>query len=140
MKYPHSIPLWQTNGELSLANALSRVVLSSVGTKWNDVMVEQHHFPSGELVDVMYKRHVIVINIGRSFTTEFEKDGRFQRGRGAICFFPSHQPFSSRLKAEMGVFANLLILALDPVFVSRVAEGTGVGCGPYRANRAARND
>jgi AraC family transcriptional regulator len=123
MKYPHSIPLWRTNGELSLANALSRVVLSSVGTKWNDVMVEQHHFPSGELVDVMYKRHVIVINIGRSFTTEFEKDGRFQRGRGAICFFPSHQPFSSRLKAEMGVFANLLILALDPVFVSRVAEG-----------------
>jgi AraC family transcriptional regulator len=123
MKYPHSIPLWQTNGELSLANALSRVVLSSVGTKWNDVMVEQHHFPSGELVDVMYKRHVIAINIGRPFTTEFEKDGRFQRARGAICFLPSHQPFSSRLQAERGVFANLLILALDPVFVSRVAEG-----------------
>jgi AraC family transcriptional regulator len=123
MKYPHSIPLWQTNGELSLANALSRVVLSSVGTKWNDVMVEQHHFPSGELVDVMYKRHVVAINIGRSFTTEFEKDGRFQRARGAICFLPSHQPFSSRLKAERGVFANLLILALNPVFVSRVAEG-----------------
>ena len=122
MKYPHSIPLWRTNGELSLANALSRVVLSSVGTKWNDVMVEQHHFPTGELVDVMYKRHVVAINIGRSFTTEFEKDGRFQRARGAICFLPSHQPFSSRLKAERGVFANLLILALDPVFVSRVAE------------------
>ncbi len=25
-----------------LGNALSRVVLSSVGTKWNDVVVEQH--------------------------------------------------------------------------------------------------
>src|SRR5260221_4914385 len=123
MKYPHSIPLWRTNGELSLANALSRVVLSSVGTKWNDVMVEQHHFPSGELVDVMYKRHVIAINIGRSFTTEFEKDGQFQRARGAICFFPSHQPFSSRLKAERCVFSNLLILALVPVLVSRVADG-----------------
>jgi AraC family transcriptional regulator len=53
------------------------------------------------------------------------KDGRFQRfqrARGAISFFPSHQPFSNRLKAESGVFANLLVLALNPVFVSRVAE------------------
>jgi AraC family transcriptional regulator len=126
MKYPYSIPFWRTNGELSLGNALSRVVLSSIGTKWNDVVVEQHHFPSGELVDVMYKRHVIAINIGHSFTNEFEKDGRFQhvqRARGEISFFPSHRPFSGRLKAERGVFANLLVLALDPVFVNRVAEG-----------------
>src|SRR5260221_3423556 len=126
MNYPHSIPLWRTNGELLADNALSRVVLSSVGSKWSDVVVEQHHFPSGELVDVMYKRHVIAINIGHSFTNEFEKDGRFegvQRARGAISFFPSHQPFSGRLKAERGVFANLLVLALNPVFVSRVAEG-----------------
>jgi AraC family transcriptional regulator len=126
MKYPHSIPLWRTNGELSLGNALSRVVLSSVGTKWNDVTVEQHYFPSGELVDVMYKRHVIALNIGRSFTAEFEKGEGFQpvqRARGALSFFPSHQPFSGRLKTERGMFANLLILALDPVFVSRVAGG-----------------
>jgi hypothetical protein len=46
MKFPHSIPLWRTNGELLPGNAGSRVVLSSVGTKWNDVVVEQHHFPS----------------------------------------------------------------------------------------------
>jgi AraC family transcriptional regulator len=127
MNYPHSIPLCRTNGELLPANnAISRVVLSSVGTKWNDVVVEQHHFPSGELADVMYKRHVIAINIGHSFTNELEKDGRFQRvqrARGALSFFPSHQPFSGRLKAERGAFANLLVLALDPVFVSRVAEG-----------------
>jgi hypothetical protein len=35
----------------------------------------------------------------------------------------SHQPFSGRLKVERGVFANVLFLALDPVFVRRVAEG-----------------
>ena len=29
--------------------APSRLVLSSVGTKWNDVVVEEHHFPSSEL-------------------------------------------------------------------------------------------
>jgi AraC family transcriptional regulator len=126
MNYPHSIPLCRTNGELLPANnAISRVVLSSVGTKWNDVVVEQHHFPSFELVDVMYKRHAIAINIGHPFICEFEKDGRFQRAqraRGAISFFPSHQPFSNRLKTESGVFANVLFLALDSVFVSRVAE------------------
>ena len=73
----------------------------------------------------MYKRHVIAINIGHSFTNEFEKDGRFQRvqrARGAISFFPSHQPFSGRMTAERGVFANLLVLALNSAFVSRVAE------------------
>jgi AraC family transcriptional regulator len=125
MNYPHSIPLCRTNGELLPANnAISRVVLSSVGTKWNDVVVEQHHFPSFELVDVMYKQHAIAINIGHPYICEFEKDGRFQRfqrARGAISFFPSHQPFSNRLKAESGVFANVLFLALNPDFVSRVA-------------------
>jgi len=125
MKYPHRIPLCRKNGELLPDNALSRVVLSSVGAKWNDIVLEQHEFPSGELVDVMYKRHVIVVIVGYPFTVEFEKDGRFQRvqrARGAVSFFPSHRPFSGRLKAERGVFANLLFLALSPVFISRVAE------------------
>jgi AraC family transcriptional regulator len=126
MKYSHTIPLWRTNGELLSGNPPSRVVLSSVGTKWNDVVVEQHHFPSSEFSDVMYKRHVIIINLGHSVTWEFKKEGRFQRvykARSAISFLPSHQPFSGRLKVERGVLANVLFLALDPVFISRVAEG-----------------
>jgi AraC family transcriptional regulator len=124
MKYPHSIPLWHTNGEPVPGGTPARVVLSSVGTKWNDVVVEQHHIPSSEVADVMYRRHAIAINIGHPFICEFEKDGRFQRfqrARGAISFFPSHRPFSNRLKAESGVFANVLFLALNPDFVSRVA-------------------
>jgi AraC family transcriptional regulator len=125
MKYPNCIPLWRTNGELLSGNAPSRVILSSVGTKWNNIVVEQHHFPSIEVADVMYRRHVIAINIGRLFTWEFKKEGRLQRfvkARGGICFFPSHQAFSGWLKVERAGFANLLYLALDPVFVSRVAE------------------
>jgi AraC family transcriptional regulator len=125
MKYPHRIPLWRKNGELLPGNAPSRVVLSSVGTNWNDVVVEQHHFPSSELADVMFKRHVVVIDIGHSVTNEFKNEGRFQRffqAGGAISFLPSHQPFSGRVKVERGVFADILLLALDPVFVSRVAE------------------
>src|SRR6266481_8109864 len=126
MKYPQLISLWHTNGELLPGNVPSRVVLSSVGTNWNDVVVEQHHFPSSELADVMFKRHVIAINIGHSLTNEFKIEGRFQRvfkERGANSFFPSHRPFFLRLKVERGVFANVLFLALDPGFVSRVAEG-----------------
>jgi AraC family transcriptional regulator len=129
MKYPHSIPLWRTNEELFPGDTPSRVVLSSVSTRWNDVLLEQHRLPSSELADVTYKRHVVVINIGHSSTWEFKEEGRFRRffkARGSICFFPFHQPFSGRLKVERGVFANVLFLALDAVFVSRVAEGLEV--------------
>jgi hypothetical protein len=69
---------------------------------------------------------VIAINIVHSITWEFKKEGRFQRffkERGAISFYRSHQPFSGWLKVERGVFADVLYLALNPVFVSRVAEG-----------------
>jgi AraC family transcriptional regulator len=126
MKYPHSIPLWRANGELLAGNAPYRIVLSSVGTKWNDIMLEQRHVPSSERADVMYKRHVIAINIGHSISWEFKKARRFQRffkAKGAISFFPSHQPFSGWLKVEREVFADVLYLALDHVFVSRVAVG-----------------
>ena len=126
MKDPHSISFWRTNGELLPANPLSRVVLSSAGTKWTDVAVEQHEFSSIELADIMFKRHVIAINIGHSFTNEFKKEGRFQCGlrpRGAICLFPSDQPFSGRLNVERGVSANVLFLALEHVFVNRTAVG-----------------
>src|ERR1700686_5010949 len=111
MKYPHSIPLWRTNGERLSGKAASRVVLSSVGTKWNDVVVEQHHFSSSEMADLMYKQHVIAINVGNPITCEYRREGRFRRflkTRGAISFFPSCQPFFLRSKLERGVFANVL--------------------------------
>ena len=96
MKYPHGIPFWRTNGELLPRNALSRVVLSSVGTKWNNVVVEQHHFPSDELADVMYQQHVVGVTVGHPIISEFKKEGRLQRvfkTRGMISLFPSRQPF-----------------------------------------------
>src|SRR5258708_22208575 len=81
MKYPNSIPLWHASEELFPGNALSQVVLSSAGTKWKDVVLEQKHdFLGIELADVMFKRHVVVINIGHSVTWEFKKEGRFRRG------------------------------------------------------------
>jgi hypothetical protein len=126
MKYPDSICFWHTNGELWRGNGSSRVVLSSGGTNWNDIVVEQHDFSSIELADVMFKRHVVAINIGQYPTWEFKDEEpvrRFFKARGPITFLPSHQPISGRLKLEKGVFARVLFLALNPVFVSRVAEG-----------------
>src|SRR5258708_22208386 len=121
MKYPHSIPLWHTNGELFAGGTPSPVVLSSVGTKWNDIVLEQRHFPSSELADVMFKPHVIVINISHSITGEYKKEGRFQRffkARSAISLFPSHQPFFQRLKREKGAVSDIFLLALKPVFLN----------------------
>src|SRR5260370_40146120 len=130
MKYPNSIPLWHASEELFPGNALSQVVLSSAGTKWKDVVLEQKHdFLGIELADVMFKRHVVVINIGHSVNWEFKKDGRFRRvlkEKDAISFFPSCQPFSGRLKLERDVFGAFIRLGLDPVFVSRIAEGMGL--------------
>src|SRR5258708_12280739 len=77
----------------------------------------------------MYKRHVVVINIGHSVNWEFKKKGRFRRvlkEKDTISFFPSCQPFSGRLKLERDVFGAFIRLGLDPVFVSRIAEGMGL--------------
>jgi len=94
IKYPHYIPLWRTNGERLPGNALSRVVLSSLGTKWNDVVVEQHHVRSSEVADVMFKRHVISINIGHSTTGERKKRGGFSATSGQEARFRSYRAIS----------------------------------------------
>jgi AraC family transcriptional regulator len=126
MKYPNSVPPRPSNEEVLPGCAPSRVVLSSAGTRWNDILLEQHRLPSSELADLTYQRHVVVINIGHSTTWEFKKEGQFRsflKRRGAISFFPRHQPFSGRLKVERGVLANVLLLALEHVFVNRTAVG-----------------
>jgi AraC family transcriptional regulator len=126
MEYPPSIPLRRRNEEVLPGDALCRMVLSSAATRWKDILVEEHHLPSIELANVSYDRHVVAINIGRSTIWESEQAGQFRhvfKARGAISFFLNHQPFSGRLKVARGMLANVLLLALNPVFVSRVAEG-----------------
>src|SRR6516164_5091181 len=77
MDHPYRIPLWRTSRELMPDNAGSRVVLSSVGTKWNDVVVEQHHFPGGELADVMFKQHVILSLLATPLLANSREKGVF---------------------------------------------------------------
>src|SRR5260370_42007203 len=129
MKSPHTAPLRRTNEELVPRNARSRVVLSSAGTRWNDILLEQHRIPSSEMADITYQRHVVVLNIGGSSTWEFKKAGRFRsffKQKGAISLFPGHQPFSGRLGVERGVAGQGLFVALEDGFVNRTALGLGL--------------
>jgi AraC family transcriptional regulator len=128
MQYPSRIALWRANGELIARNdqPLSRVVLSSTRTKWNDIQVRHHHWLDSELVDVMHKQHLLCITVGHPTTSELKQEGRFKRffnAIGSVSFFPSRQPYSLRLHLENGAFANILCLMVDPVFMSRIAEG-----------------
>src|SRR5690242_7645306 len=71
------IPLLRaTNGEALPGNPLSRVVVSSTGTNWHNLIVEELHVSKGELDDVMYTQHVVAVNVGRPATFELAKDGR----------------------------------------------------------------
>ena len=53
------------------------LLLASVSTGWNDVLLEQHRLPSSEPADVMTKQDVIVVTLGHSSTWEFKKERRF---------------------------------------------------------------
>src|SRR6516165_4602636 len=119
------IPLKRTTGEEVLpGNSFSKVVLSSAGTNWHNVVVEEHHFRTRELADLMFVQHVIAVNVGPTITCEFKKDGRFQRismCKDAISLSPSQRPFFRRSIIDQNACANALFVALDPVFVSRAA-------------------
>ena len=87
------IPLKRTTGEEVLpGNTFSTVVLSSAGANWQNVVVEEHHFRTRELADLMFIQHVIAVNIGPLATCEFKKNGHFQHipmPKDAISLSPS---------------------------------------------------
>ena len=74
----------------------------------------------------MYLQHVIAINIGGPITCEFKKSGRLQRmckSKGTICLSPSHETLFRYCRTlEENGSAEVLCVALDPLFVSQTAE------------------
>ena len=124
----HKISLVQTaGGKAAPANLPSSVVLSSACTNWRHLVVEEHRFQSPyDLDGLMYLQHVIAINVGPPITCEFKKSGRLQRmckSEGTVCLSPSHETLFSycRVPEENGS-AEVLCVALDPIFVSQTAE------------------
>jgi AraC family transcriptional regulator len=125
MIYPTHIPLLQANGEPVPLDPLFRVVESSAGTSWKDAVIEQLHIPSNEWANVMYKQHVIAVNVGHAMNCEFKKGGKFEKvlkPTGAISFFPSSRHFSLRVQMSGSGVADLIFLALDPQLVTETAE------------------
>ena len=103
-KYLSQITLVRaTDGVALPPNPLEGVVLSSTSTSWQSLVVEEHHWSSGSCQvneDVKYMQHVITVNIGRSVTAQYRKDGRFRhvtKPKGAISLFPSQRPFFRRV-------------------------------------------
>jgi AraC family transcriptional regulator len=129
MTYSHHIPIFQENGELFPIDASSCVIQSSAETSWKHILMEQHQIPSSEWANIMYKQHLIVVNVGRTTNYEFKKNGRFQKvlkPTGTVSLFPSYQPVSLRVKMDTSRVADLIFLALDPGFVTRTAENLGL--------------
>ena len=124
------IPLMRTTSEDVLeGNSFSKVVLSSAGTNWHNVVVEEHHFRTRELADLMFIQHVIAVNVGPLITCEFKRNGHFQHlsmPKGAISLSPSQRPFFRRSILDDNASADVLFLALDPVFVSQTAASLEV--------------
>ena len=121
--------LQPTVGEV-LHHNLSAVVLSSARANWQKVAVEEHRFLNYELHDAIYVHHVVALNIGPPITCEVKKNGRFQHMRrptGTILLSPSQETICRYCKApEEDELADVLLLTLDPLFVSQTAEDLGV--------------
>jgi AraC family transcriptional regulator len=125
-KHLSKIPLVRaTDGVALPMNSFEDVVLSSIRTSWQSLVVEQHHWSNGACEvneDVQYMQHVIAVNIGRRVTAQYRKDGRFQhvtKSKGSISLFPSQQPFFRRVESGQNGASDFLFLALDPVLVTR---------------------
>ena len=128
MTYPSRIPLLQANGKPLPLDFFSRVVWSSAETSWKQIVMEQQQLTSGEWANLMFKQHVIAVNTGPAINCEFKTLGRFQRLlklTGTISFFPACQPFFLRIKMAASRAADLILLALDPEFVTGTAERLG---------------
>jgi len=124
------IPFVRTaNGDVLLDNPFARVVLSSAATNWRNVVIEEHSFRTRELADLMFVQHVVAVNVGPPITCEFKKDGRFRRislPKDAITLSPSQQPFFRRSIVEENAAADVLLVALDPLFLSQTAASLQV--------------
>jgi AraC family transcriptional regulator len=124
MKQLSQIPLVRsTKGEVLPGNPFARVALSSACMNWPNLVLEEHQFSRHELDNVMYIQHVLAVNVGSSISCE--KNGRFQRmSKRTVYLTPSHQPFhiSRGPNSNDAGPANVVYVALDPVFVSQTAE------------------
>lgn len=119
---PTKIPLFDagTGKEVPDSPYAGWVIFSS-GDTWDGVVVEQQKSRTPrEAENLMYRQHVVCINVGPTMCCEFRKNGgygRITKPRGAISFFPS----GASLRQRTADPTDTLYAALDPVLVARAA-------------------
>jgi AraC family transcriptional regulator len=99
------------------------VTLSNPSFVSDDVIVEQHQYPAGEIQDAHYDRHVLAISAGPPVPLDVSVDGPFERklvSIGDICFYPQGLSFRKRWVRPV----ELLYVAFSCSFVSDVALQT----------------
>jgi AraC family transcriptional regulator len=115
------------------------VTLSNAPLVSDDVIVEQHQYPAGEIQDAYYDQHVLAISAGPPVPFETRVDGRVERKRvscGDICFYPRGLFFRKRWVRSV----ELLHVAFSCSFVSSVALQTiGSAAVQWRDFRGVRD-
>jgi AraC family transcriptional regulator len=99
------------------------VMLSNPSLVSDDVIVEQHQYPAGEIQDAHYDRHVLAISAGPPVPFDVSVDGLFERklvSFGDICFYPQGLSFRRRWMRSV----ELLYVAFSCSYVSDVALQT----------------
>jgi AraC family transcriptional regulator len=124
MSLQSHIPYWDAHGRLLPDEALNRTILYSTGLNSTPVVLERNRFVASELPEVMFKQHVFVVHTSRPITCEYKERGslrQFFKTPGTVSFFPSGEHRFTRLHTGKGGSSTDLLLALDPLFVSKSA-------------------
>jgi AraC family transcriptional regulator len=118
------ITYWDAHERPLPDEALNRTVLYSTGLNSTPVVLERNRFVDSEFSDVMFKQHLFIVHTSRAITCEYKQRGslrQFYKTPGTVSFFPSGEHVFTRLHTGKGAASTDLLLALDPVFVSKSA-------------------
>jgi AraC family transcriptional regulator len=96
-------------------------ILSSAHLGWNGFLLEQHRMPPSEPCEVVWLQDVVLVQQGSPVTVEFKEGPDFVPRRilpGHVSLRPSRTCTAARCQQS----AELLLMALEPGFLSRVCQ------------------
>jgi len=137
MKYPHSIPLWRTNEELLPGGAPSRLVLSSVGTKWNAVLVElalRAGIQTGDALDRTYGEALstaLAVHLLREYGAAVLGPKRQYGGLPREKLVRAVEYIQDQLDTDLTVSGIAQAVGLSPYHFTRLFKES-TGQSPYR--------
>jgi AraC family transcriptional regulator len=115
------------------------VALSNAPLVSDDIIVEQHQYPSGEIQEAYYDQDVLTISTGPTAPLEARVDGHVEHklvSSGDICFYPRGLLFRKR----WGRSADLLHVAFSISFASNIAmQITGSPAIKWRSLRGVQD-